>query len=90
MNIPYIPMNFRQKVRLLHSKIGSKKFFLKLIKLDPLAKKNLNFSDTQRSIRAYEIKLFTKKSMYEWFKSTKSNYKHITYKLPKKTKLVVS
>ena len=75
VNIPHIPMNFRQKVRLLHSKIGSKKFFLKLIKLDPLAKKNLNFSDTQRSIRAYEIKLFTKKSMYEWFKSTKSNYK---------------
>ena len=39
VNIPHIPMNFRQKVRLLHSKIGSKKFFLKLIKLDPLEKK---------------------------------------------------
>ena len=34
----------------------------------------MNASDTQRSIRAYEIKLFTKKSMYEWFKATKSDY----------------
>ena len=75
VNIPYIPMNFREKVRLLHSKIGSKNFFLKLAKLDPLVKKHLSYSDTQRSIRAYEIKLFTKKSMYEWFKKTKSNYK---------------
>ena len=75
VNIPYIPMNFREKVRLLHSKVGSKNFFLKLAQLDPLVKKHLNYSDTQRSIRAYEIKLFTKKSMYEWFKNTKSNYK---------------
>ena len=75
VNIPHIPINFRQKVRLLHSKVGSKNFFLKLVKLDPLVKKHLSSSDTQRSIRAYEIKLFTKKSMYEWFRSTKSNYK---------------
>ena len=75
VNFPNIPMNFRQKVRLLHSKVGPKNFFLKLIKLDPLAKKHLSSSDTQRTIRAYEIKLFTKKSMYEWFRSTKSNYK---------------
>ena len=75
VNFPIIPMNFRQKVRQLHSKVGPKNFFLELIKLDPLAKKHLSFSDTQRTIRAYEIKLFTKKSMYEWFRSTKSNYK---------------
>ena len=31
-------------------------------------------TDTQRLMRAYEIKLFTKKSMYEWFKNTKSDY----------------
>ena len=36
--------------------------------------KNIDPSDTQRIIRAYEIKLFTKKSMYEWFKNTKSDY----------------
>ena len=52
----------REKIRLLHKKIGSKNFFLKLIKIDPLVKDQMNASDTQRSIRAYEIKLFTKKS----------------------------
>ena len=75
VNIPNIPTNFRERIRLLHKKIGSKKFFSKLLKLDPLARNHINVLDTQRSIRAYEIKLFTKKSMYEWFKSTKSDYK---------------
>ena len=74
-NIPNIPIKFRKKIRSLHNKIGSKNFFLRLIKEDPLAKNHINLHDTQRSIRAYEIKLFTKKSMYDWFKSTKSNYK---------------
>ncbi len=75
VNIPNIPIKFRKKIRSLHKKIGSKKFFSELIKIDPLAKNYLNLSDTQRVIRAYEIKIFTKKSMYLWFKNTKSNYK---------------
>ena len=74
VKIPNIPVKSREQIRFMHKKIGSKKFFLKLIKIDPLAKKYINASDTQRSIRAYEIKLFTKKSMYEWFKNTKSEY----------------
>ncbi len=74
VNIPSIPIKLRKKIRLLHDKIGSKNFFLKLIKLDPLVINNINPSDTQRSIRAYEIKLFTNKSMYEWFNKTKSKY----------------
>ena len=74
VKIPNIPNKFRDKIRTLHKKIGSKNFYSKLIRLDPLAKKNLNFSDSQRVIRAYEIKSFTKKSMYEWFKNTKSKY----------------
>ena len=74
VSIPNIPNKLREKIRLLHKKIGSKNFFLKLIKIDPLAKDQMNASDTQRSIRAYEIKLFTKKSMYDWFKDTKSDY----------------
>ena len=74
VDFPNIPIKFREKIRLLHKKLGSKNFFLRLIKEDPLAKNYLNFSDTQRVIRAYEIKLFTKKSMYEWFKNTKSDY----------------
>ena len=74
VNLPSIPIVFRQKVRSLYSKLGSKNFFLELIKLDPLTKNIINPSDKQRLIRAYEIKLYTNKSMYEWFKNTKSNY----------------
>ena len=76
VNIPNIPIKFRTSVRSLHKKLGSKKFFLKLIKLDPLSKKYLNFTDTQRVIRSYEVKSFTKKSIYDWFKSTKSDYEN--------------
>ena len=75
VDIPNIPIKFRKKIRTLHKKLGSQKFFLELIKMDPLVKNYINFSDTQRVIRAYEIKIFTKKSMYLWFKNTKSNYK---------------
>ena len=72
--IPKIPVKFRERIRILHKNIGSKKFFLKLIKLDPLVKNNLNYTDTQRCIRAYEVKLFTKSSIYDWFKENKSYY----------------
>ena len=74
VKIPNIPIKFRKKIRSLHKILGSKKFYLELIKLDPQVKNYINPSDTQRSIRAYEVKLFTKKSMYDWFKATKSNY----------------
>ena len=74
VNIPTIPINFRKKIRLLHKTLGSKNFYTKLIQIDPLVRNHINPSDTQRSIRAYEIKAFTKKSMYDWFKNTKSNY----------------
>ena len=74
VRIPNIPIKYRDKIRSLHKKIGSKNFFLKLIRLDPLVKNYLNPLDTQRVIRAYEIKSFTKKSIYEWFKNTKSTF----------------
>tara|TARA_B100002051_G_scaffold262138_1_gene284426 strand:- start:878 stop:1786 length:909 start_codon:yes stop_codon:yes gene_type:complete len=74
VNIPNIPIKFRKNVRYLHKKIGSKKFFSKLVKLDPLTKNFLSSSDTQRAIRAYEVKSFTKKSLYDWFRSTKSEF----------------
>ena len=74
VNIPKIPVKFRNKVRNLHKSIGQKKFFLKLLKIDPLIKNKVNSFDVQRSIRAYEIKLFTKNSMISWFKNTKPNY----------------
>ena len=71
VKIPKIPIKFRNKIRSLHKKIGQEKFFSKLINIDPLIKNNINKFDTQRSIRAYEIKTFTKKSMINWFKDTK-------------------
>ena len=74
VNIPNIPLNFRNKVRALHKEIGSRDFFSKLVKIDPSVKNKINPYDIQRSIRAYEIKAFTKKSMYEWFKGTKSSF----------------
>ena len=74
VNIPNIPNKFREKIRSLHKTLGSKKFYLNLVKIDPLVKLHINPSDTQRTIRAYEIKVFTNKSMYEWIKNTKSNY----------------
>ena len=74
VNIPKIPINFRNKVRNLHKRIGQKKFFQKLLQIDPLIKDRINSLDVQRSLRAYEIKSFTKKSMINWFKNTKSDY----------------
>ncbi len=76
VNIPKIPINFRNKVRNLHKSIGQKKFFQKLLQIDPLIKERINSLDVQRSLRAYEIKSFTKKSMISWFKNTKSDYSH--------------
>ena len=74
VEIPNIPNSLRNKIRSLHKKIGTKKFFLELLKVDPLSKDHIKPSDTQRAIRAYEVKVFTKKSLYEWFKSTASPY----------------
>ena len=52
--------------------MGNKSFLKKLKKLDPKIQDYVNPSDTQRLIRAYEVKLFTKKTLLEWFKATKS------------------
>ena len=74
VNFPNIPLRFRQKIRILRKKLGAERFYLRLVKEDPFVINNIDPSDTQRVIRAYEIKLFTKKSMYEWFKNTESDY----------------
>ena len=74
VKIPNISIKLRNQIRNMQKKLGQKKFYEKLLKLDPLSKGKINPTDSQRSIRAYEIKKFTKKSLYEWFKNTKSNY----------------
>jgi len=73
--IPNINFKTRNKIRDLQKKIGQQKFYEKLLKLDPLIKNKIKVFDTQRSIRAYEVKKFTKKSIFEWFKLTKSEFK---------------
>ena len=73
--IPNINFKIRDKIRELQKKLGQKKFYEKLLKLDPLIKNKIEPSDIQRSIRAYEVKKFTKKSIFEWYKLTKSEFK---------------
>ena len=80
VKIPDIPNNMRTQIRKLHKKIGQKKFFIQLIKLDPLAKSFVLPSDTQRSMRAYEVKKFTNKSLFEFIKKTKSNFNNNVFK----------
>jgi len=74
VKIPNIPNKFRNNVRNLQKKIGQKKFFKQIIKLDPLINEKINPTDVQRSIRAYEVKSYTKKSLIDWFKNTKSKF----------------
>ena len=75
VKIPEIPIKFRQKIRLMQKQEGQKKFYKKLLKIDPKSKNKFDPNDTQRSIRAFEIKSFTKISMYEWLGKTKPEFK---------------
>ena len=42
--------------------------------IDPYDKNRINPKDSQRIQRAYEVKLKTKKSMFDWFTKTKSDF----------------
>ena len=69
--IPNIKPSDRDRIRNLHKRIGQQKFYEKLIKLDFLSKNKILPTDTQRTLRAYEVKKYTKKSIYDWAKKTK-------------------
>ena len=75
VEIPEIPIKFRNKIRLTQKKNGQKKFYKQLLKIDPKAKDKFDPNDIQRTIRAFEIKSYTKISMYEWLKKTKPEFK---------------
>jgi len=75
VKIPEIPLKFRNKVRLKSKREGQKKFYKNLLKLDPKIKDKFDQNDTQRSIRAYEIKSYTDISMYDWLAKTESEFK---------------
>ena len=70
--IPKFKPSEKNKILKLHKKLGQKQFYKKLVKLDPVSKKFINSNDVNRSIRAYEVKKLTKKSLYKWFKETKT------------------
>ena len=72
--IPKISNKKREVVKKIYDKVGYKKFYKKLISSDPLCKNKILASDTQRVLRAFEVKRFTKKSIYEWAKNTKSDF----------------
>ena len=74
VKIPDIPLTIRNRIRKKQSKIGQIKFYSELIKLDPLCKKKINKNDSQRSIRAYEVKKFTNKSLFDWYSETYSEF----------------
>ena len=64
VEIPEIPPKFRNQIRQMQKKDGQKKFYKKLLKIDPETHNRFDPNDTQRAIRAFEIKSFTKISMY--------------------------
>ena len=74
VKIPNIPIKIRSQIRAQQLKIGQDKFYKKLLKLDPTSTKKINPTDSHRTIRAYEVKLHTQKSIHEWYKNTKSNF----------------
>ena len=80
VKIPDIPVFLRKKIRKYHKKIGQQKFYKELLKLDPKVKNFIFKSDSQRSIRAYEVKKFTKKSLYDWIKNTRSTFNPSLFK----------
>jgi tRNA dimethylallyltransferase len=74
VKIPNIPVKIRNKVRLIQKKNGQKKFYQKLLKLDSKIQNKFDPNDSQRTIRAFEIKTFTKLSMYDWLDKTQSDF----------------
>jgi tRNA dimethylallyltransferase len=78
--IPDIDIKTRNKVRVLFKKLGAKKFYNKLLKLDPKVKNRIFPKDSQRVQRAYEVKLKTKKSLFDWFSNTKSDFSNFDLK----------
>ena len=74
VQIPDIPISLKEKIRKYHKTIGQEKFYNELLKLDPKVKNFILESDKQRSIRAYEVKKFTKKSLYDWITNTKPTF----------------
>ena len=79
VKIPEIPIKFRNRIRLIQKKEGQKKFYKKLLRIDPMVLDKFDKNDIQRTIRAFEIKSFTNISMYEWLNKTESEFKDVEF-----------
>jgi len=77
--MPKIPLKIRNQIRSLQQEIGQKKFYQQLLKIDPMSVNKIKPNDTHRSLRAYEIKFYTQKSINSYFQNTKSNFKEIDF-----------
>ena len=74
VKIPKIPLKLKSQIRNLQKKLGQDEFYKRLIKIDPLIKNKINPKDPQRSIRAFEVKKYSKVSLIEWFKKTDKKF----------------
>ena len=72
--IPKINEKSRKRIRKYHKKIGQEKFYQELLNIDPKSKNKILSTDTQRTLRAYEVKFCTNKSIFEWAENTKSDF----------------
>ena len=72
--IPSIDDKTRKKVRDLFQTLGYKKFYKKLLEIDPKVKNKISSTDSQRTQRAYEVILKTKKSLFDWIINTKTDF----------------
>ncbi len=65
-NIPAVPAGVREAAEALRNEIGAKAFHDELAARDPVAAERLRDSDTQRTLRAYEVFEATGRPLSEW------------------------
>ena len=78
--IPSIEPEIRDKVRYLYKKLGTEKFYKKVLSIDPKIKNRIFMNDKQRLQRAYEVKLKTRRSLFDWIVDTKSDFQNYEIK----------
>ncbi|HWD49535.1 MAG TPA: tRNA (adenosine(37)-N6)-dimethylallyltransferase MiaA [Rhizomicrobium sp.] len=67
-NIPAVPAGMREQVRQHRDAIGADAFHIELATRDPESAARLRASDTQRTLRAYEVFEATGRPLSEWQK----------------------
>ena len=65
-NIPAVPAGVREQVRQRREAIGAEAFHAELAMRDPAAASRLRASDTQRTLRAYEVFEATGRPLSQW------------------------